>query len=111
MLSFSYYQQYFDVDTPQVKERLIWSFVPRPSKDTLTHYIRPIPDLYGTTFDSVLPKKRRYDNQANKFLCVLLGPFWICVTLVFCIAIMGNIADYLHSGGEGQHWRYDFRKG
>lgn len=39
------------------------------------------------------------------------GPFWICVTLVFCIAIMGNIADYLHSGGEGQHWRYDFRKG
>nr|CAG4647364.1 EOG090X0CJ3 [Megafenestra aurita]SVE92625.1 EOG090X0CJ3 [Megafenestra aurita] len=84
MLSFSYYQQYFDVDTPQVKERLIWSFVPRPSKDTLTHYIRPIPDLYG--------------------------PFWICVTLVFCIAIMGNIADYLHSGGEGQHWRYDFRK-
>lgn len=38
------------------------------------------------------------------------GPFWVCVTLVFCIAIMGNVADYLHSGGEGQHWRYDFRK-
>lgn len=24
---------------------------------------------------------------------------------------MGNIADYMQSGGEGQHWRYDFRKG
>nr|CAG4640333.1 EOG090X0CJ3 [Daphnia pulex]SVE85104.1 EOG090X0CJ3 [Daphnia pulex] len=84
MLTFAYYQRYFDVDTPQVKERLIWSFVPRPSRDTLTHYIRPSPDLYG--------------------------PLWICVTLVFCVAIMGNIADYLHSGGEGQHWRYDFRK-
>ena len=33
------------------------------------------------------------------------------MTLVFCIAIMGNVADYLHSGGEGQHWRYDFQKG
>jgi len=42
---------------------------------------------------------------------MIIGPFWICVTLVFCIAIMGNIADYMQSGGEGQHWRYDFRKG
>lgn len=84
MLSWAYYQRYFDVDTPQVKERVIWSFLPRPSRDTLTTYIRPSPDLYG--------------------------PFWICVTLVFCIAIMGNIADYMQSGGEGQHWRYDFRK-
>ena len=24
---------------------------------------------------------------------------------------MGKIADYLQAGGEGQHWRYDFRKG
>nr|CAG4648208.1 EOG090X0CJ3 [Moina brachiata]SVE93235.1 EOG090X0CJ3 [Moina brachiata] len=84
MLSWGYYQRYFDVDTEQVKERLMWSFLPRPSKDTLTHFIRPSPDLYG--------------------------PFWVCVTLVFCIAIMGNISDYLQSGGEGQHWRYDFRK-
>ena len=49
MLSFAYYQRYFDVDTPQVKERLMWSFLPRPSRDTLTHYIRPSPDLYGIT--------------------------------------------------------------
>jgi len=84
MLSWGFYQRYFDVDTPQVKERLMWSFIPRPAKDTLSNFIRPSPDLYG--------------------------PFWVCVTLIFCIAIMGNIADYLHFGGEGQHWRYDFRK-
>nr|CAG4643471.1 EOG090X0CJ3 [Ilyocryptus agilis] len=84
MLSMAYYQRYFDVDTSQVKERLLWSFLPRPSRDTLTNYIRPVPDLYG--------------------------PFWVCVTLIFCIAIMGNIADYLASGGEGKHWRYDFGK-
>merc|ERR1712071_468327 len=62
MLSWGYYQRYFDVDTPQVKERLMWSFIPRPAKDTLTNFIRPSPDLYG--------------------------PFWVCVTLIFCIAIM-----------------------
>nr|CAG4642004.1 EOG090X0CJ3 [Eurycercus lamellatus] len=84
MLSWAYYQRFFDVDTSQVKERLLWSFLPRPSRDTLTNFIRPTPDLYG--------------------------PFWVCVTLVFCIAIMGNVADYMQSGGEGQHWRYDFRK-
>ena len=50
MLTFAYYQRYFDVDTPQVKERLIWSFVPRPSRDTLTNYIRPSPDLYGIRY-------------------------------------------------------------
>lgn len=48
MLSWAYYQRFFDVDTAQVKERLMWSFLPRPSRDTLTHYIRPAPDLYGT---------------------------------------------------------------
>nr|CAG4638707.1 EOG090X0CJ3 [Cyclestheria hislopi] len=84
MWTWGFYQRYFDVDTVQVRERLIWSMIPWPSRDFLTHHIKPTPDLYG--------------------------PFWICATLVFCIAIMGNIADYLQSGGEGKHWRYDFRK-
>lgn len=53
MLTFAYYQRYFDVDTPQVKERLVWSFIPRPSRDTLTHYIRPSPDLYGMATSSI----------------------------------------------------------
>lgn len=47
MLSWGFYQRYFDVDTPQVKERLMWSFIPRPAKDTLSNFIRPSPDLYG----------------------------------------------------------------
>ena len=48
MLSWAYYQRFFDVDTEQVKERLMWSFIPRPSRDTLSNFIRPSPDLYGT---------------------------------------------------------------
>lgn len=38
----------------------------------------------------------------------LYGPFWISVTLIFTIAISGNIADYLQHANEKHHWKYDF---
>ncbi|GFG28349.1 hypothetical protein Cfor_07763 [Coptotermes formosanus] len=78
-----YYQQFFDVDTNRVLERIMWSMIPRPGVSYLQHYIKPKPDLYG--------------------------PFWICVTLVFTIAISGNLANYLQvAGTRSYHWRYDF---
>ena len=78
-----YYQQFFDVDTKRVVERIMWSMIPRPGVSYLQHYIKPKPDLYG--------------------------PFWICVTLVFTIAISGNLADYfLVAGTRTYHWKYDF---
>ncbi|PSN35932.1 Protein YIPF1 [Blattella germanica] len=79
--TFEYYQQFFDVDTSRVVDRIIWSMIPRPGVSYLQHHIKPKPDLYG--------------------------PFWICVTLVFTIAISGNLANYLQSKGN-YHWRYDF---
>lgn len=47
-------------------------------------------------------------------LCIFfLGPFWICVTLVFTTAVAGNIANYmlLHDYEKQYEWRYDFHKG
>lgn len=43
---------------------------------------------------------------------VLAGPFWICTTLVFAIAISGNISNFLVHSGE-PHYKYtpEFRKG
>ena len=40
------------------------------------------------------------------------GPFWIGVTLVISIAVMGNLANYLQvaAAGDRYHWRYDFHK-
>ena len=74
-LKFEFYQQFFDVDTAAVKNRVLYSMVPLPGKSFLQHHIRPKPDLYG--------------------------PFWVCVTLVFSIAISGNMATYLQkSFGE-----------
>ena len=47
--------------------RLLWSVLPRPgaTMDFLRRSIRPKPDLYG--------------------------PFWVCVTLIFSVAISGKI--------------------
>lgn len=38
----------------------------------------------------------------------LYGPFWISMTLIFTIAISGNISSYLQHD-ERHQWRYDFK--
>lgn len=77
-----YYQKFFNVYTTDVLKRLHRSMIPYGDNYLLSH-IRPNPDLYG--------------------------PFWICVTLVFTIAISGNLANYLQMANSGKyHWRYDF---
>jgi len=81
----SFYQQFFDVEDKDILNRVLYSMVPIPGKSFLQHHIRPKPDLYG--------------------------PFWSCVTLIFSIAITGNIADYLTTSLVGQaKWHYDFHK-
>lgn len=81
--TFEYYQQFFDVNTEEVKQRILWSMVPSLGKNYLEHYIKPNPDLYG--------------------------PIWICTTLIFTIAVSGNVANYLQYAPHGTyHWRYDF---
>ncbi|XP_066518483.1 protein YIPF1 [Hoplias malabaricus] len=83
--TFEYYQTYFDVDTQQVMDRIIGSVLPWPRKNFVRFYIRNNPDLYG--------------------------PFWICATLVFAIAISGNISSFLvHSGQPKYTYVPDFRK-
>ncbi|XP_029173905.1 protein YIPF2 [Nylanderia fulva] len=78
-----YYQKFFNVNTSDVVERLKRSMVPHGSDNYLITHIRPNPDLYG--------------------------PFWICVTLVFSIAISGNMANYLQTASSAKyHWKYDF---
>ncbi|XP_011868187.1 PREDICTED: protein YIPF1 [Vollenhovia emeryi] len=78
-----YYQKFFNVNTSDVLERLKRSMIPHGSDNYLLTHIRPNPDLYG--------------------------PFWICVTLVFSIAISENMANYLQTASSTKyHWRYDF---
>ena len=77
------------MDTADVKNRVLYSMVPMPGKSFLQHQVRPRPDLYG--------------------------PFWVCVTLVFSIAISGNVAEYFQKSfetpeGTNFKWHYDFHK-
>lgn len=81
--TFEYYQQFFDVDTSQVGRRLLGSFVPNPTKSFLDTHIRPSPDLYG--------------------------PLWVCITLVFTIAISGDMADYITNRSSATYeWHAHF---
>ncbi|XP_067929898.1 protein YIPF1-like [Watersipora subatra] len=82
IFSLAYYQQFFDVDTGDVGRRLLGSMVPNPKRNYLEYVIRPKPDLYG--------------------------PFWVCATLTFSIAITGNMADFFATSGQNFIWKYDF---
>ncbi|XP_044539391.1 protein YIPF1-like [Gracilinanus agilis] len=60
--------------------------LPIPGRNFVRLYIRSNPDLYG--------------------------PFWICATLVFAIAISGNFSNFLiHLGDKTFHYVPEFRKG
>ncbi|KAF7652479.1 hypothetical protein LDENG_00096170 [Lucifuga dentata] len=83
--TFEYYQRFFDIETHHVKERIIGSVLPWPGKNFIHAYIRGNPDLYG--------------------------PFWICTTLVFAMAISGNISNFLvHLGNPSYKYGTEFRK-
>ncbi|KAH8341698.1 hypothetical protein KR074_006508 [Drosophila pseudoananassae] len=82
-LTIEYYQQFFNVDTYMVLERIANSMIPkRAAGNYLRMNIGENPDLYG--------------------------PFWITVTLIFSIAISGNIASYLQQGNDKYTWHYNF---
>ncbi|XP_045402030.1 protein YIPF2 isoform X1 [Lemur catta] len=66
--TFGYYQSFFDVDTSQVMDRIKGSLLPRPGHNFVRHHLRNRPDLYGER-----------------------GPFWICATLAFVLAVTGNL--------------------
>ncbi|XP_062874859.1 protein YIPF2 [Trichomycterus rosablanca] len=83
--TFEYYQSFFNVDTVQVLDRIKWSLIPLPGRNFIKHHIRSNPDLYG--------------------------PFWICVTLVFSMAISGNISTFLSKMDDPKyHYRPQFHR-
>ncbi|KAG7505120.1 YIPF1-like [Solea senegalensis] len=83
--TFEYYESFFNVDTVQVLDRVKGSVLPLPGRNFIKHYLRSNPDLYG--------------------------PFWICVTLVFSVAISGNLSTFLSEmGNPAYHYRPQFHR-
>ncbi|CAM6125086.1 unnamed protein product [Calypogeia fissa] len=75
------YRPYFNVDTSDVVERIIDSVF--PFRGDFVEKTSDNPDMYG--------------------------PFWICSTLVFLTAALGNLAAYLahKTSAGGSAWHYD----
>ncbi|XP_072298524.1 protein YIPF2 [Eucyclogobius newberryi] len=83
--TFEYYQSFFNVDTSQVLDRVKGSVMPLPGRNFIKHHLRSNPDLYG--------------------------PFWICVTLVFTVAISGNLSTFLlEMGNPAYHYTPQFHR-
>ncbi|CAL8272046.1 unnamed protein product [Lota lota] len=83
--TFEYYKSFFNVETVQVMDRVKGSVMPIPGRNFIKHYLRSKPDLYG--------------------------PFWICVTLVFSVAISGNLSTFLSQvGDQTYHYRPQFHR-
>lgn len=78
--------QYFNVTTEDVVSRITWSIMPfrSSSGDTyMERFIRNNPDIYG--------------------------PFWISVSLIFSIAIFGNLSSYMKSIEQSNtQWHNDW---
>jgi protein YIPF1/2 len=80
-----FYQKFFNVNTSDVIARIVGSITPTFNHQLLIDRIRPNPDLYG--------------------------PIWITITLIFSIAITGNVVEFLNNFGSPYTWRTDFHKG
>jgi len=78
-----YYQPLFDIDTIQVLNRIKGSLLPRPR---------------GVFFDLI---------SANPDLW---GPFWIATTLIFAMAVTGNLSSYYAYTGPAGGWTYNFNQ-
>ena len=83
VFSAAYYQQFFDVDTDDV--------LLRARHALLTPWRGGFQTLYDDTPD-------------------LYGPFWVCATLVFLIAMGGQYASYLSGDAKKRaSWNFDAR--
>eukprot|EP00271_Cylindrocystis_brebissonii_P002946 TRINITY_DN13691_c0_g1_i1.p1 TRINITY_DN13691_c0_g1~~TRINITY_DN13691_c0_g1_i1.p1 ORF type:complete len:291 (-),score=65.43 TRINITY_DN13691_c0_g1_i1:343-1215(-) len=88
LLTIGYYRPYFDVDTIDVLERIRDSLFPFPRSNFLEKTSLN-PDMYG--------------------------PFWICTTLIFVTAALGNLSAYLShattsASDDPSVWYYDINK-
>lgn len=84
LFQIEFYQQFFNIDTMEVVDRLASSVIPKRAPSTyLKTHLGLNPDLYG--------------------------PFWVTVTLIFTIGISGNLARFFqHDHSSEFRYHYNF---
>jgi hypothetical protein len=103
--------QYFDVDTVDVKNRLVQALVPKPGSfvDTLevrgahTPNSQALLSAVGVGGVHSLVNVRRSPHVCllRQGKSDLYGPFWVCATLVFVVAVTANIASWTNMVNAG----------
>lgn len=102
LFQIEYYQQFFNIDTMEVVDRIVTSLIPNraPSSYLKTHLVR-IWNLISTVSDSSF-----FLQGVNPDL---YGPFWVTLTLIFTIGISGNLARFFqHDHASEFVWHYNF---
>ncbi|XP_010776071.1 LOW QUALITY PROTEIN: protein YIPF1-like [Notothenia coriiceps] len=73
------------------------------------HLSMVLPQTTSTTAAGKGGGRRRGGEDVK--LCLFIGPFWICVTLVFSVAIGGNLSSFLsEKGNPSYHYRPQFHR-
>lgn len=106
--SLAFYQAYFDVDTGQVLKRI--KLASLPLKETLIDHMQTAGgDLYG---EGQLKDTWAVVARQTYSTVTCVGPFWISTTLIFVLAISGNLAHYRATPEDKREaWHYNFSKG
>lgn len=119
-----YLAQYFDVTTDDVLQRIIWSVIPlRKAVIDLDDINAPLAsnmisaddnELFspsssdqqdGSTGDRIVGKKR-YSSYIERYIESrpdIYGPFWICITLIFSVAIFSNLTSFVEYRSKLNH--------
>ncbi len=103
--------QYFDVDTVDVKNRLVQALVPKPGSfvDTLEVRGAHTPNSQALLSTAEVGGVHSLVNvRRSPHVCMLrqgksdlYGPFWVCATLVFVVAVTANIASWTNMVNAG----------
>ncbi|KAI3382540.1 hypothetical protein SNEBB_010216 [Seison nebaliae] len=83
LFSFAYYQTFFDIDTKDVLLRMRKSLFYMPRFKRSNSQNQAISHEDGDLYEQILMKPDLY------------GPFWIAVTLIFSVAILGNVSAFI----------------
>lgn len=101
LFQIEYYQQFFNIDTMEVVDRVASSVIPKraPANYLKTHLVSG----FAITLTPELIDRIQGVNPD------LYGPFWVTVTLIFAIGISGNLARFFqHDHTSEFTWHYNF---
>lgn len=113
-----YLAQYYDVTTDDVLQRIIWSAIPirkagidideselneplasnMVSSDQNDLFSPSTSGQYDKSSGDRIVGRRRYYSYMERYIQSrpdIYGPFWVCVTLMFTIAIFSNLSSFI----------------